>query len=285
MLLVACAADLAPAAPDPSAATSAAIAEAPPERPEFVGVVTARNTKVITAEFEGNIKRITDAGRKVHAGDVIASLDDSDLKMQLAKAKASEKALQGEVGAAGAKAGALARQAKNEKILARAGAAPMASVRSAAADASAAGASTSAASGRLAEASVGRQQIEFLLTKAEVKAPIDGEITMISAREGELATKGRPLARVYDPSDLIVRFAVPKELRATVASGKRVELQIEGTERTIWAIVGKISEASPPVDYTLVEADIDDSKLLPDEVRFAASARVRIADASPGVKR
>lgn len=260
--------------------------EAPPERPEFVGVVTARQTKVITADFEGRINRLSaEAGKKVHAGDVVANLDDTDLKMQLAKAKASEKALRGEVGAAAAKAGALSRQAKSEKMLARAGAAPMASVRNANADASAAGATTAAASGRLGEAAVGREQIELLLTKAEVKAPIDGVITMVTAKEGQVAQKGTTIARVFDPRDLLVRFAVPKELRGTIASGKRVELQIEGTERTIWAIVGKVSDAEPPVDYTLVEADIDDSKLLPDEVRFAASARVRIADASTGAKR
>lgn len=261
--------------------------EAPPERPEFVGVITARQTKVITADFEGRIDRLSiKTGQRVRAGDVIGKLDDSDLRLQLERAKASERALRGEVAAAGARASALSRQAKSERILARAGAAPIASVRNALADASAAGATTSAASGRLGEAAVGREQIEALLAKAELRAPIDGVITMVRAKEGEVAQKGTTIARVFDPSDLLVRFAVPHELRAAIRPGKRLEIQVEGLDHTITATVQQIGdEVEPPINFTVVEADIDDSKLSFDEVRVTASARVRIADATTGAAR
>jgi hypothetical protein len=34
------------------------------------------------------------------------------------------------------------------------------------------------------------------------------------------------------------------------------------------------------VNFTIVEADIDDSKLRPDEIRVASNGRVRIAEAT-----
>ena len=257
--------------------------EIPTPQPEFVGVVTTRESRVITADFEGRIVDLTmSTSQRVHAGDSIGRLDDSDLKLQLERAKASERAFRGEVGAAAARAGALARQAKSERILARAGAAPLAAVRNAEGEASSAGASTSAASGHLGEAQVGRQQIEELLKKAELRAPIDGVITMVSARKGQMAQKGTILARVYDDRDLMVRFAVPHEQRALVKAGGRVELTIEGVSHPIWASIQRISdEGEPPISFTIVEADIDDSKLQPDEVRVTANATVKIADARP----
>jgi hypothetical protein len=40
----------------------------------------------------------------------------------------------------------------------------------------------------------------------------------------------------------------------------------------------------PPINFTVVEADIDDSKLAPGELAVASVGRVRIADAR-GAKR
>jgi hypothetical protein len=64
-----------------------------------------------------------------------------------------------------------------------------------------------------------------------------------------------------------------------VKAGGRVELSVEGVSHPIWASVQRISdEVEPPINFTIVEADIDDSKLQPDEVRVTANAVIRIAD-------
>ena len=116
-------------------------------------------------------------------------------------------------------------------------------------------------------------------------SPLDGVVMMVKVNEGEMAQKGQPLARVFDPKDLMMQFAVPKEHRQLVAPGKRVELRIEGVERSLWATVERIADQEPPLNFSVVEADIDDTKLNPDEVRLTAKGRVRIADASAGGKR
>jgi len=72
---------------------------------------------------------------------------------------------------------------------------------------------------------------------------------------------------------------VPKTYRKRLHDGGRVELQVEGAPRTLYAQIDKITEAEAPIDLMVVEADIDDSKLAPDEVRLDNRARVRFADA------
>ena len=259
-----------------------AAVEAPPPPPEFTGVITARDSRVITADFEAHIVELNlNNSQRVRAGETLGRLDDEDLKRQLARAKATERAARGDVNAAGARAGALAKQARSQDILARHGAAAMQTVRNARAEASSAGASTSAASGHLGEATVGRQQIEDLLQKAELRAPIDGVITSVTVRKGQMAQKGTVIARIYDTRDLMVQFTVPTEQRKLVKVGGRVELTIDGVDHPIWASVQRISDAfEPPIDVAIVDADIDDSKLQPDEVRVTANATVRLADPS-----
>lgn len=269
-----------PAAPDPTASTSTAAVEAPAPVPEFTGVIITRESRIITADFEARVEDLTlNTSQRVRKDEVIGRLDDSDLQRQLERAKASERAMRGDLAAAGARAAALSRQAKSEAILARHGAAPMAALRNAKAEASSAGASTSAASGRLGEAQVSRAQVEELIKKATLRAPIDGVITMVSARKGQIVQKGSVLARVYDTSDLMVRFAVPHEQRNLIRAGGRVELSVEGVSHPIWASIQRISdEVEPPINFTIVEADIDDTKLQPDEVRVTANATIRVAD-------
>ena len=279
-----------PVEADPTEARAPVAQVAPAERPEFVGVVTSRVTKVIVSEVDAPVERLAvTVGQRVHAGDTIAKLDDRALKAELEGAKFAERALGGEVGAAAIQASALKQKLKMERLLVSRGASPMNAVRTASAEARSAGASTGAAAGRYAQAKNTRQQVEVMLTKTELKAPVDGVVTMIKIRDGVMATKGMPVARVFDDRDLLIRFAVPREHRTKIVQGQRVELSVEGASGPVWATVNNISdELEPPVNFTIVEADIDDSKLRPDELRVASKGTVRIAElppTSPGAKR
>ena len=279
-----------PVEADPTEARAPVAQVAPAERPEFVGVVTSRVTKVIVSEVDAPVERLAvTVGQRVHAGDTIAKLDDRALKAELEGAKFAERALGGEVGAAAIQASALKQKLKMERLLVSRGASPMNAVRTASAEARSAVASTGAAAGRYAQAKNTRQQVEVMLTKTELKAPVDGVVTMIKIRDGVMATKGMPVARVFDDRDLLIRFAVPREHRTKIVQGQRVELSVEGASGPVWATVNNISdELEPPVNFTIVEADIDDSKLRPDELRVASKGTVRIAElppTSPGAKR
>jgi len=102
---------------------------------------------------------------------------------------------------------------------------------------------------------------------------------MVKVKPGEVVQKGSPIVRVFDDHDLIIRFAVPKEYRSLLEHGKRVELRIPGVSEPIWATIYNIADEEPPITITVVEAEIDDSKLRPDEIQVASEGRVRIADA------
>lgn len=279
-------AELQPAEPSPTEAVVAAAAPAAPEIPEFPGVVTSRNTRVVSAEFAGRVERInTFNGQRVHAGDPILRLDDTELKSQIEAARQNELAARADAGAAGAQAYAAQRAYARDARLARRGYVSRGQIDNARAQSASLGAQSGAHTFRAESYKAERTRLEGLVANAQTTAPIDGVVMMIKLNEGELAQKGTPLARVFDPKDLMMKFAVPKEHRHLVAPGKRVELRIEGVERPLWATVERVADQEPPLNFAIVEADIDDTKLNPDEVRLTAKGRVRIADASAGGKR
>jgi len=256
------------------------------ELPDFPGVVTSRNTKIVAAEFAGRVDRIQIFnGQRVRAGDPIARLDDSELKAQIEAARQNELAARADAGAAGAQAFAAQRAFARDARLGRRGYVSRGQIDNARAQSQSYGAQSGAHAFRAQSYKAERGRLEGLVARAQATAPIDGVVMMVKVNEGEMAQKGTPLARVFDPKDLIVKFAVPKEHRHLVAPGKRVELRIEGVQRTLWATIERIADQEPPINFSVVEADIDDAKLNPDEVRLTAKGRVRIADAAAGGKR
>jgi RND family efflux transporter MFP subunit len=270
----------------PTEVTQARVVKTPPPVVEFTGVITSHRSSVISAGVQARIDELgIHSGQVVKAGELVARLNDTELKTKLDQARSQEQSARMEAGAYGAQASALRDKMLAEAMLVKKGvSAPMA-VKSARAEYFSVGGQGGAAAARAISARAAREQAEKDLAKAQIYSPLDGVITNIKAHVGEIAQVGTPLARVFDPSDLIIRFAVPKEHRSEVRIGQRVELTIEGDQRLVWATVTNISGAQePPINFTVVEADIDDSKLAPGELSVASIGRVRIADAR-GAKR
>lgn len=270
-----------PIEPDPTEVTQARTVKTPVARPEFTGVVTSRKSSLISTQVQARIEKLAvRSGQVVKAGELIARLDDTELATRLSQARANERAALMEAGSYGAQASALRQSLIAETRLHKRGVSSPFAVTKARAELGSVGSQGAAAMAKAANARAAREQAEKDLARVSIHAPLDGIVTNIKAYEGQVAQLGTPLARVFDPSDLIIRFAVPREHRSALKVGQRVELAVEGGQRPVGATVTSISGAQePPINFTVVEADIDDTKLAPGELTVASVGRVRIADA------
>lgn len=275
-----------PTEPNPTQVTTTRVAKEPPPPVEFTGVITTRESKMISAKVQAPIKAFhIQPGDRVKAGAVIAELETTELQNRLNQAQANLQAAEMEAGAFGAQIGALRQKMAAEGRLQRLGVSSPMAVHSAQADYGRVAAEAGAASAKALSAKAEVEQARKNLDNAKIVSPIDGVITNIRVQEGQAVQNGAQLARVFDPSDFILKFAVPREHVDEVQPGRRVQVTVEGNARPIWAQVTKILAAQePPINFTVVEADIDDTRLAPGELRVAAPARVRIADAR-GAKR
>ena len=279
--MAACATERPATEPEVTTATREAPPAAPKEKPQFVAIITARNSNVVTPDFEGRVKKLyVHNGQPIKAGDPIAELDTRDLIEQAAEAESGESASMAEAGASGASASESLRQAGVQERLSRFGASAPDAAKIERAKYAEAGARAGASAARAKQYRAKREDLKNKIAHATLVAPMDGVISTIKLKEGELARKGGAVARVYDSHDLVVRFAVTKEHRKELKKGMRVEFLMPGLEHPAFATVETISdELEPPISYTMVDAKLDTSKLAPDEVRVASTGHVRLADA------
>ena len=250
-----------------------------PAAPEFVGVISSRVSKVITAEFEGSVQTLPiHNGQTVKQGEVVASLDDTELKHKLDQAKGAQASAKGNLARAGAAYSNARRQATMERRLIRSGAAAPEAYRNALSQAGQYGADGAAAKGELERAEAQIAELQGLLAKANVKSPLEGVIADVKVKEGQLARKGEPIARVFDPEQLIVRFAVPRSDINLFKLGTSVELVTEDNRVVPASVRTKDDDHDPSIDYTVFEAAIDPNYRI-DEIRVGDNGHVRIAGA------
>ncbi|HEX5059235.1 MAG TPA: HlyD family efflux transporter periplasmic adaptor subunit [Kofleriaceae bacterium] len=282
LLVAACSGgETAPNEPDPTEAVHEAAKPEAPKAPEFVGVISSRVSKVIAADFDSKVERLNIRnGQRVKEGEIVAELATEELQAKLAQAKGTFDAAKGQRARAGAAYANAARRARLEQRLIRSGASAPESLNNIRAESSQFGAEGSSAAGEMARAAAQIKELEALLARAKVPAPIDGVVSIVKAREGANLSKAEQIARVFDPNQLVVRFAVPKKHLSLVKPGTAIELVTTEGHRVVPATVRVQDDtADPTIDFTVFEAVIDPT-FRTDEIRVGDNGHVRIAGAA-----
>lgn len=269
-----------PVGDDPFAAQRQVKTEAPPPVLVLDGVVTSAKSEVVVAEFDAKVDEVlVTGGQRVIVGQTLAKLDDSQIRQRLEGAQQRVAAARAEAARASIQAADARRQLNTEQKLYRSGAQSRQAVASAGAALAAAGAAAASASSSAKSANAEVVEFQAQLGKAEIRAPMDGIITMIKVKPGEMAQRGTRIARVFDPSDLQVRFEVPRGHRAEFAVGTEILVELDGVAQPIAAKVIDLSaDLEAPLQFAVATADIDDRGLPPDDGRVGAVARIRLAN-------
>jgi multidrug resistance efflux pump len=247
---------------------------------DCTAVVTSRTSHVITAESDGTVMALqahTDGF--VRQGDAIAQLDVSALRAEQAEAEGQMINAQGQASRAGAQYAAAAHKAKIEGRLARVGASSKETVNAAWSEAAAAGGEGAGAAGTIQTSKVKIAEAKRLIEAANIKAPMDGIIAVIKVHIGDMARKGGQIARVFDPNDPIVKFALPRTSHDTVHVGDVVQMNVG--EHSINVTVSSITDDhDPSIDFFTVVAELDKTNISsrPADIKVGASGHVRIAD-------
>ena len=99
-----------------------------------------------------------------------------------------------------------------------------------------------AARGRLAEAQGHVAELDARLREAELKAPEDAVVEVVSVRPGDLVPAGRIVITMLETSQLWVKVYVPETELAHVHVGQRAKVEVDGVRgRTFDGHVGQIA--------------------------------------------
>ena len=77
------------------------------------------------------------------------------------------------------------------------------------------------------EAAARLQVAKATLMECVIKAPFPAVIAQVHVRPGDLATPSAPLVTVFDPTSLVVRFAVPEQASEVLRAGQPVTVRFD----------------------------------------------------------
>jgi HlyD family secretion protein len=107
------------------------------------------------------------------------------------------------------------------------------------------------AKGQLESAQGKYEGAEAQLSYSEIRSPINGVVTERPLYPGEMATAGTPLVTVMDTSDLTARTHIPQAQAALLKVGDKAEVTLAGIEGRFPAKVSVVSPALDPNSTTV----------------------------------
>lgn len=206
---------------------------------EWPATVTSRLLANLAPKMMARVIEVrATVGAPVHKGDVVAVLDDRDIRSRAQQAEAALRAAEAQSRQADADLRRsrmlFEKQAGTEQDL------EMADTR-----AKSAAALVAQARDAVAEATV-------MLGETSLRAPFDGVVAARLADPGDMAVPGRPIVVVHDPASLRLEANVSERCGAPLAVGAAVPVRFASQPDEIATTIEEIAPASDPSSRTLL---------------------------------
>lgn len=194
-----------------------------PSLVEVIGTAASERQVSVSTRIPATIDAmLASAGNAVTNGQILATLDDRDIREQMGAAEAQFKQAESEYN-------------RTVKLFEKGATTDQARV--------AALSAFEAAQARL-------QQMRVVLSYTVVVSPIDGVVTDRRMEAGDLAAPGQVLMTVYDPRQMRLNVAVPGRLLQKFPRNQAVEVRLDGGEAAIQGIVREIVSEIDPLSRT-----------------------------------
>jgi RND family efflux transporter MFP subunit len=190
---------------------------------EVIGTVHAKLRATINARVSGRIESLPVVlGQSVKSGELLALLDAREIQAKLDQAKAvRDQARQDLKRFESLLRQTAVTQQEFDSVQARA---------------------------RVADASVA--EAETMLGYARITAPFGGVISRKLVDVGDLATPGRPLLELEDPSALRLETDIPETLISRVRPGEKMKVRVASLTNDLAGVVSEIAPTADPNSRT-----------------------------------
>lgn len=209
------------------------------------GTLVSRNDSRISAEISGRVLWVASEGTRVEEGDIIATIDDRTIALNVSRNKSQIKRLE-------ARVAYLRSDLERTKELAQTNNVPASRLDEAQS-------SLSMTEQELAQARIALEQSELNLERTKVRAPFPGRVVARLAQSGEYSVPGRQMLRLVDTDHLEVTAQAPVTLAGVLRDDQTVSLRNGGDLRdaTVRAIVpvGDTISRTMEIRVTVPESD------------------------------
>jgi RND family efflux transporter MFP subunit len=206
---------------------------------EWPGTIRSGREVQVAPKLLARIKELkVELGSKVACGEILAVLDDRDLKARLDQSKCA---------LAAAEAQAIQAEAEYRRIKTL-----FEKEASTQRDLEGVQARSTAARSQVEQARHAVAEAEVFLSESVLRAPNDGVITGKWVQAGDTAIPGKPLVTLQDVHHLRLEAQVPEEFAKKAAVGMEVRVRIDTLGREGSARIEETSPVSDPESRTVL---------------------------------
>lgn len=265
------------------AAPAARLDDRPDDRPGFLAALTPKQEAPVMAPYTSASAHLAvKLGDDVAAGQIIARLDDRQLRQELDAGRAQlhtaqAAVIQAQVDKRGAEI-VLDREKKAEA----AGVGSRADLATANQAVAKASAAVTVARATAEERATRLTQLQAHLSEMTLISPIAGNVALIYVQDGARVEEGRPVLRVIS-GGVFVKFAIPADKAGSVHPGDLVDLRLDRRPEPITARVGHVApELDAVAQMIIADADLVDP---PPDLQPGTVGRIVPHPARPGAAR
>jgi RND family efflux transporter MFP subunit len=208
--------------------------------PVITGTIQPEKKADLRAEVSAIVMQVLkENGEVVKHGDLLARLDDTSFKDQLASADQSVRAAQQTLDQA-------ERQLERLKTLRASGMTSTQSLEDAEIRRNSAQSELVASKARMVAA---RQQLQ----RTEIRSPFDGIISERKVSNGDTAQIGKEIMKVIDPNSLRFQGLISSDMVTAVKAGQAVSFRINGYDQQF---IGKVRRVDPAANATTRQVEV-----------------------------
>jgi len=206
---------------------------------DWPGTVRSRSVANVAPKVMARVLEVrVSAGTAVKQGDVVAVLDDRELRSRAEQASAA-------LAAAEAQAGQADSDLRRARMLIQKQATTPQ-------DLEAAESRAKATRAQVAQARDGLTEVQVALGDTTVRAPFDGVVAERLADPGDMAVPGKPIVVIHDPQSLRLEADVGERCAAPLVIGQEVVVRLESLQRDITARIEVIAPVADAQSRTFL---------------------------------
>lgn len=247
-------------------------------KPGFVGVITAQDESDVSSKLQGELATVdVRLGDSVEAGDLIATIDDRNIREELAIADAAARSARARISQARVEVEEARQQLAIEQRAFAQGSSSKKQVVEAEFRLKKAVASSDRTEADLGEQRARVSQLRRRLDDAKITAPFAGTVSLRHLDPGAIVQPGQPIVRLITSHELWAKFAVPGDAAPGLSVGQTVDVDIESLGVTVEGTIRQIApELEPSSQMIIVEAELQIPAELDGRVQSGLVARVKV---------
>ncbi len=229
------------------------------DKPGFLAALTPKEFADITAPYTSASARLAvRLGDTVTAGQIVARLDDRQLRQELEAGRAQLHTAQAAVTQAEVDERGAEIVLTREKSAEAAGVGSRADLATATQAVAKASAAVTVARATADERATRLAQLQVHLSEMTLVSPIAGSVALIYAQDGARVEEGRPVLRVIS-GGVFVKFAIPADKAGSVHPGDLVDVRLDRRPEQLTARVGHVApELDAVAQMIIADADLVD---------------------------